>query len=65
MLETLLIGALATIVGVAAGNGDVCWIVDVSMRETMPDLGTLISMSAATYALAAGWHRQREVSLRC
>ena len=53
VLEALLIGALATIVGVAAGYGILRWIIDVSMRETMPDLGTLVSVSAATYALAA------------
>ena len=53
VLEALLIGALATLVGVAAGYGILRWIIDISMRETMPDLGTLVSVSAATYALAA------------
>ena len=53
VLEALLIGALATVVGVAAGYGILRWIIDVSMRETMPDLGTLVSVSAGTYALAA------------
>jgi putative ABC transport system permease protein len=52
VLEALLIGALATILGVAAGYGILRWIIDVSMRETMPDLGTLITISALTYALA-------------
>ncbi len=53
VLEALLIGLAATIVGVAAGYGILRWIIDVSMRSTMPDLGILISVSAATYALAA------------
>jgi putative ABC transport system permease protein len=53
IFEALVIGSLATIVGVAAGYAILRWIIDVSMRETMPDLGTLISISAVTYALAA------------
>ena len=53
MFEALLIGTLATIVGVAAGYGILRWVVDVSMRDTTPDLGTLISISAGTYGLAA------------
>jgi hypothetical protein len=28
-------------------------VIDASMRETMPDLGTLVSISAVTYLLAA------------
>jgi putative ABC transport system permease protein len=51
--EALITGALATALGVAAGYAILRWIVDVSMRNTMPDLGTLISISAATYGLAA------------
>ncbi len=53
VLEALLIGALATILGVVAGYAILRWIIDVSMRSTMPDLGVLISISAATYGLAA------------
>jgi putative ABC transport system permease protein len=51
VLEALLIGALATILGVGAGYAILRWIIDVSMRSTMPDLGTLISISATTYGL--------------
>ena len=53
IFEALLIGTVATIVGVAVGYGILRWIIDVSMRSTMPDLDVLISISAATYALAA------------
>ena len=53
VLEPLLIGTLATILGVAGGYAILRWIIDVSMRRTMPDLGTLISISASTYGLAA------------
>ena len=51
--EALITGALATALGVAAGYGILRWILGVSMRETMPDLGTLVSISALTYGLAA------------
>jgi hypothetical protein len=53
VLEALLIGVSATILGVAAGYAVLRWITDVSLRSTMPDLGTLVSISAATFGLAA------------
>jgi putative ABC transport system permease protein len=53
VLEALLIGALATILGVAAGYAILRWVIDISMRSTMPDLGILVSVSAGTYGLAA------------
>lgn len=52
MLEALLTGTLATLIGVAAGYGILRWIATV-WRDTMPDLGVLISIAAATYGLAA------------
>ena len=51
--EALITGVLATTVGIAAGYGILRWILGVSMRETMPDLGTLVSISALTCGLAA------------
>ena len=53
VLEALLIGVLATMLGVAAGYAILRWIIDASMRSTMPDLGIVISISATTYCLAA------------
>lgn len=53
ILEALLIGTVATIVGVAVGYGILRLIIDVTMRSTMPDLDVLISISPATYALTA------------
>jgi putative ABC transport system permease protein len=53
VFEALLIGLLGTMVGVAAGYGILRWIIDVSMRSTMPDIGTLVSVSALTCGLAA------------
>ena len=51
-LEALLIGLLATAVGIGAGYAILRFVIDVSMRNTMPDLGTIISVSAVTYGLA-------------
>jgi putative ABC transport system permease protein len=52
-VEALLTGLLATVVGIGAGYAILRLMIDVSMRDTMPDLGTIISISAVTYALAA------------
>jgi putative ABC transport system permease protein len=53
ILEALLIGTVATIVGIVVGYGILRWIIDGSMRSTMPDLDVLTSISATTYVLAA------------
>lgn len=50
---TVPIGAFATIAGLVGGYAILRWIIDVSMRSTMPDLGILISISASTVGLAA------------
>ena len=50
--EGLIIGALGTAAGIAAGRGLLSWIVNENMPETMPDIGTLISVAPLTYALA-------------
>jgi putative ABC transport system permease protein len=51
--EALIIGALGTAAGITAGNALLAWIVNHNMPETMPDIGTLISVTPLTYALAA------------
>ena len=52
VVEALLIGALGTAVGIAAGHALLTWIVNHNMPETMPDIGMLIAVAPATYALA-------------
>ena len=52
VVEALLIGALGTAVGIAAGHALLSWIVNLNMPETMPDVGMLISVAPPTYALA-------------
>ena len=50
--EAVIIGALGTAVGIAAGHALLSWIVNENMPETMPDIGTLIAVTPLTYALA-------------
>ena len=52
MIEAGLIGVLGTAVGVVAGHALLSWIVNETMPETMPDLGTLLSVAPMTYVLA-------------
>ena len=54
--ESLLAGLIATALGLAAGYGLLRWIVGSSMPETMPDVGTVLAISPATFmfALLAG-----------
>lgn len=52
IVEALIIGLLGTAVGIAAGHALLSWIVNTNMPETMPDIGTLISVKPATYVLA-------------
>ena len=53
VVEAALIGALGTAAGIAAGHAVLSWIVNENMPETMPDIGTLVSVAPLTYALAA------------
>jgi putative ABC transport system permease protein len=50
--EALIIGALGTAAGIAAGRGVLAWIMGTNMRETMPDIGGLTAVRPLTYALA-------------
>jgi putative ABC transport system permease protein len=52
MAEALLIGALGTAVGLIAGRTLLSWIINTNMRETMPDIGGLISIGPTSYLLA-------------
>jgi putative ABC transport system permease protein len=50
--EALIVGLLGTAVGILAGHGLLNWIITTNMPKTMPDIGTLTSVSALTYVLA-------------
>jgi hypothetical protein len=51
VVEALLIGALGTAVGIAGGRAVLAWIVNTNMPATMLDIGMLVSVTPATYAL--------------
>jgi putative ABC transport system permease protein len=53
VIEALLIGAFGTVAGIVGGRAVLAWIVNTNMPETMPDIGMLVSVTPATYALAA------------
>jgi putative ABC transport system permease protein len=52
VVESALIGLLGTIVGILLGRLTLGWIVDVLFADTMPDLGTITSLSAQSIAMA-------------
>jgi putative ABC transport system permease protein len=54
--EALLVGLLATVLGIAAGYALLRWMVGSALTETMPDVGMLIAIQPLTIvgAVAAG-----------
>ncbi len=53
VVESLIIGALATILGLALGIGILNWVVNVSLEEVLPELGMVVSLSAGSVLFAA------------
>jgi putative ABC transport system permease protein len=53
VVESALIGAIGTLAGIAGGLAILGWIVSVVSRETYPDLGLPITLSAASLATTA------------
>jgi putative ABC transport system permease protein len=52
VVEAVIIGALGTAVGIAAGRALLPWLINTNMPETMPEIGTLTSVAPFTYVLA-------------
>ena len=52
IVEAMIIGALGTVVGIAAGRALLSWLINTNMPETMPEIGTLTSVAPFTYVLA-------------
>jgi putative ABC transport system permease protein len=52
VIESLIIGLLATVVGVALGTLILSWVIDVSLEEVLPELGVITSLSFGTLVLA-------------
>lgn len=53
MGESLIIGVLATILGIGLGRLIITWLVRVLLPSTMPDLTVLIDVAPTTYLTAA------------
>jgi len=55
VVESLLIGAFGTVVGVLAGRGLLEWLIRVLLPSTFPDIGVGVHLSASTLLLAVGF----------
>lgn len=51
--ESLIMGVLATLLGIAVGLGILSWVVNSSLEEILPDLGVIVSLSGSSILLAA------------
>ena len=48
VVENLIIGVVATAIGLVGGVAMIWWVVNVSAAETMPDIGLVVEMSPST-----------------
>ena len=53
VVESLIIGLLATAVGILLGIVILGWVINVSLEEVLPELGVVSSLSFGTILLAA------------
>jgi len=53
VVESMIIGLLATAVGVALGLLILSWVINVSLEEVLPELGVVSTISLGTVVLAA------------
>ena len=53
MTENLVIGILATSLGVAGGLGLIWWMLNSLLGDTMPDFAAVMSLEPATLVTAA------------
>lgn len=49
--ESLVVGAVGTLIGLAVGFGVASWIVTALLAETMPDLGFELTLTASSVAM--------------
>ena len=50
--ESVLVGALGTVIGLAAGYGLLAWLTATTIASVMPDIGVTAALSAGTVAAA-------------
>jgi putative ABC transport system permease protein len=53
ILESLILGVLATVIGIALGLLILSWVVNVSLAAVLPELGVVVSLSVESVLLAA------------
>ena len=53
VIESLIIGLLATAFGIALGVAILGWVVNVNLKEVLPELGMITSLSSGSILLAA------------
>jgi putative ABC transport system permease protein len=53
MVESVITGVLATIVGIAAGLAVVSWTMNDLLEDTLPDLGAVVTLAPASILTAA------------
>ena len=53
VVESLIMGLLATAIGSALGLVILGWVVNVNLKEVLPELGTITSLSFGSVLLAA------------
>ena len=51
-VESVLVGALGTVAGVAAGYGLLAWLTATTIADVMPEIGVTAALSAGTVAAA-------------
>jgi putative ABC transport system permease protein len=52
IVESVFVGALGTLIGIAAGVAVVNWTMKDLLGETLPDLGAVVSLSSASILTA-------------
>ena len=53
VVESLIMGVLATVIGIALGVAILGWVVNVNLKEVLPELGTVTTLSSGSVLLAA------------
>jgi putative ABC transport system permease protein len=53
IVESLILGVVATLIGIALGLLILSWVINVSLAEVLPELGVVVSLSFGSVLLAA------------
>ena len=54
IVENLVIGVVATIIGFGGGLWMLWWVVNVTAAETMPEIGLIMEISPMTLVIVVG-----------